>query len=87
MANKYMTTTQITSSINTLRKSVTEFNKSVQSIGVSAFAHAQEKGDLVYVTRLANAMGNGSNRKAMMDWICAFGPITVKSVKEGVGWL
>lgn len=81
------TADSITKAIVTVSKTATTLRNQVQVCAVSILQHAVNCGDYSKANDLVNALGNGINAKALVEFFVIYGGLKVDE-KEGmfVGW-
>ena len=69
--------------ITSIRTRATTLRKSIQTSGLDTIsAIADYDGNCEFVTRLADAIGQGANRSAFVAWVTEFSPLETKTTKE-----
>ena len=59
----------------------------VQKAGIVILLHAYKHGDYSKATALVEALGNGINARALVEWFCKFGGLRTKDGEKGFnGW-
>lgn len=76
----------LTKRINSIKTRSKTLRKDAQSAGidcVSVLFEEERNGDTVFITRLADGLGQGANCSSFVRWIEAFTPAFKKPAKEG----
>ena len=81
------TTNDVDKAIASAVSAVRSGRVSVQKAGVVILLHAYKHGDYSKATVLVEALGNGINARALVEWFCKFGGLRTKDGEKGfVGW-
>lgn len=56
-----------------------KLDNDVQIVGLSVLAHADKHGDITLINRLYNCMPAGSRRRALAEWLMAFGKVSANA--------
>lgn len=73
---------QIEGAIAAVKDAGKRLDDAIQQVGMSVLAHVGQYGDVTVVTGLYNAMPNGSRKKALVEWLVAFGKLSVNPDKK-----
>ena len=63
--------------ISQIKAAGTKLDKGVQEVGIAVLEHIESHGDVTLADSLVNAMPKGGRKLALVEWLIAYGKLTV----------
>lgn len=83
MTSKYMNVATIEKAIVTVAKTGKALDDLIQMTGLSILNHIQQHGEASLLVKLYTALPRGARKKALLDWSCKYGAVTLNVDDKG----